>query len=75
MPLSAFAICENDFYEKPTEAIRDYSSPNGVRYPQVGGRGLCLEAKKTRSRKNAPKTRRLPLVGRTLCWAAYGSTN
>jgi len=41
--------------------------PNGLRYPRVGGRGQCLGAEKTRSQKNAPKPRRLPHVGCTLC--------
>ena len=44
---------------------------NGLRYPQVGGRGFCLGAGKTRSQKNARKCRRIPLVGCTLCWAAF----
>jgi len=29
------------------------SLPNGLRYPQVGGRGQCLGAEKTQSQKNA----------------------
>jgi hypothetical protein len=45
--------------------------PNGLRYPQVGGLGFCLGSEKTRSQKNACKSRRLPLVGCTLCWHAF----
>ena len=37
-------------------------TPNGLRYLRVGGRGQCLGAEKTRSQKNAPKSRRLPHV-------------
>jgi len=33
----------------------------------VGGRGQCLGAEKTRSQKNACKSRRIPHVGCTLC--------
>jgi hypothetical protein len=36
--------------------------PNGLRYLRWGGRGLCLGAGKTRSQKNAHKSRRLPHV-------------
>ena len=39
---------------------------NGLRYPQVGGRGLCLGAGKTRSQKNPCKPRRIPSVQCTL---------
>jgi hypothetical protein len=45
------------------------NSYNGLRYLRVGGRGQCLGAGKTRSQKNAPKSRRLPHVRCTLCWA------
>jgi len=38
---------------------------------RVGGRGQCLEAGKTRSQKNACKSRRLPHVRCTLCWAVF----
>ena len=43
---------------------------NGLRYWQVGGRGQCLGAGKTRSQKNARKWRRIPPVQCTLCSAA-----
>jgi hypothetical protein len=46
-------------------------APNGLRYLRVGGRGQCLRAEKTRSQKNAPKSRRLPHVRCTLCWHAF----
>jgi hypothetical protein len=45
-------------------------APNGLRYLRVGGRGQCLGAGKTRSQKNACKSRRLPHVRCTLCWLA-----
>jgi len=34
--------------------------------------GFCLRAGKTRSQKKACKPRRLPHVGCTLCWHAFG---
>jgi transposase len=37
------------------------------KYLRVGGRGQCLGAEKTRSQKNACKSRRLPHVRCTLC--------
>ena len=43
--------------------------PNGLRYWRWGGRGFCLGAEKTRSQKNACKSRRIPSVQCTLCWA------
>jgi len=42
--------------------LRKFQEPNGLRYLRVGGRGQCLGAGKTRSEKNAPKSRRLPHV-------------
>ena len=47
----------------------DFSAkqPNGLRYLRVGGRGFCLGAEKTRSQKNACKSRRIPHVRCTLC--------
>ena len=51
-------------------AFRDsFDSFNGRRYWHWGGRGLCLEAGKTRSQKNARKCRRIPSVQCMLCWA------
>jgi len=38
--------------EKDSRAQETYPA-NGLRYWQVGGRGLCLRAGKTRSQKNA----------------------
>jgi hypothetical protein len=35
---------------------------NGLRYWRWGGRGQCLGAEKTRSQKNACKSRRIPSV-------------
>lgn len=35
----------------------------------ASGLGYCLRAGKTRSKKNACKSRRLPHIGCTLCWA------
>jgi hypothetical protein len=35
----------------------------------VGGRGKCLRAEKTRSEKTIEKSRRIPHVHCTLCWA------
>jgi len=46
---------------------------NGSRYLRVGGCGQCLGAGRTRSQKNAPKSRWLPHVRCTLCWAFYGA--
>ena len=51
------------------------TAPNGLRYLRVGGRGLCLGAEKTRSQKNACKSRRIPHVRCTLCWAAFWDTD
>jgi hypothetical protein len=49
------------FYNEP---------PNGLRYPRVGGVWIRSESgKKTQSQKKAGKSRRLPHVGCTLCWA------
>jgi len=33
--------------------VCEKNPPNGLRYLRVGGRGLCLEAGKTQSEKNA----------------------
>jgi hypothetical protein len=45
--------------------------PNGLRNPLVGGRGQGLKAEKTQSQRKAPKTRRVPHIGCTLCWAGF----
>ena len=52
--------------------IRFNQTPNGLRYLRVGGRGFCLGAGKTRSHKNAYKSRRIPHVRCTLCWQELG---
>ena len=38
----------------------DHISSNGLRYLRWGGRGLCLEAEKTRSVENLEKPPRIP---------------
>jgi hypothetical protein len=46
-----------------------YCTPNGLRYPQVSGRGQGLGAGKTRNQKNARKWRRTHLSsGRVKGW-------
>jgi len=48
----------------------DEKRPNGLRYSLVGGLGKCLRAGKTRSQKNACRSRRIPTIHCTLCSAA-----
>jgi len=43
--------------------------PNGWRYPLVAGRDNASLTETTSSHVNCLKTRRLPPVGCTLCWA------
>ena len=42
-----------------------------MRYRRLGGRGFYSRTEKTRSQKNACKSRRIPHVGCTLCWHAF----
>jgi len=55
-------------YSGKMERKKRNQQPNGLRYWCWGKRGQCLGAEKTRSQKNACKSRRLPHVGCTLCW-------
>jgi hypothetical protein len=55
------------------KSVTDVMSVRSWRYLRVGGRGLCLGAGREAalSQKNAPKSRRLPYVRCTLCWAHF----
>ena len=61
MEINSIKVYQEYYYENTAKP------PNGLRYLQVGGRGQCLGAEKTRSQKNVRKWRRIPPVQCTLC--------